>query len=198
MEHVAHSGISVRPNNTLDHFARENLLSASDWAEFDRVKSAKKPNVKTTLVDGMPRQERDTPSPDYLRRLKLEELLRQQFREELQSGRWSITAIPPGAFSRQKIASELIENAKTISFANNTVGRFIRVEISECSGADRYSTLKWFIEQVCQVVPPKRGVRKEQVQDLAERLLDFDVRDDLFKSAWTDANIPVDFRKPGR
>lgn len=198
MKRIAPSGISVRPDITLNRFAREYLLSPSDWAELDRVKNAAKPASKTILNDGIPQVVTEPPSADYLRKVSLQELLRQKFSLEIGSGRWDITAIPAGEHNRQRIAPELVKNAKCISFEGNTVGRYSNVQVTESSAADRYLTLKWFIEQVCQVVPPKRGVGKEQLQDLAERLLEFDVRDDLFKSAWTDAAIPTDFRKPGR
>tara|TARA_B100000678_G_scaffold196749_1_gene165086 strand:+ start:4067 stop:4669 length:603 start_codon:yes stop_codon:yes gene_type:complete len=198
MTRIAPPGLKVRPNHSLERFARDNLLSREEWEELDEVAHAAKPKSETILEDGTPRQIWEEPSPAYLRRKELEAALLEQFRVDMASGRWAVTAIPKGGHSRQSIALELIENAKDISFAQSRIRDYFHVEITESSGPDRYLTLKWFIEQVCAVIEPKRGVGKVEIQNLADKLLDFEVRDDIFKSSWTDAKIPDGFRKPGR
>lgn len=198
MSSIAPPEFKVRPNHSLERFARENLLSPEQWAELDDVADAAKPTSKTILKDGLPCQIWEEASPDYLRRQKLEAALLKQFQIEMASGRWAVTAIPRGAQDRQPIALELIENAKDISFAQSRIGQLTHVKITESSGPDRYLALKWFIEQICAAIEPKRGVGKTEIQDLATRLLGFEVREDIFKAAWADAKIPEGFRKPGR
>ncbi|WP_340588846.1 hypothetical protein [Erythrobacter alti] len=198
MNRIAPPSIKVRPNHSLAKFIRERLLSPNEWDEFDQVAQASKPQCKTALIDGLPDQEWESPSEAYLRRRELEGLLLKQFKNEIGSGRWAVTAIPKRHYSRERIALELIENSKDVASSENRIDSFLSVEITEFSAADRYLAIKWFIEQVCAVVEPKRGVTKVEIQNLADRLLDFDVRDDSFKVAWADAKIPEGFRRPGR
>lgn len=198
MDRIAFRGRKVRPNYSLLKFARECLLSKAQWEELDKIGDPAKPSDKTILVDGYPRQIWEKPSPAYRRKGELEAALVEQFREEIASGRWAVTAIPAGAHTRETIAIELIEHAKDISFIHSRIGRFNRVEIVESPSSDRYLVIKWFIEQVCETIRPKQGIGKAEILDLADKLLDFDVREDIFKAAWADARIPEGFRKPGR
>ena len=198
MERITPPGLEVRPDRSLRRFARETLLTPVLWEELDSLVDATGPSSTTILKDGLPQQIHEAPSADWLRKRELEEALLEEFRTQIGTGRWGVRAMPRGKSDRETIAIELVEGTAKVDFERNRIGPFSLVEITDSPATDRYLSTKWFIEQVCSVVPPKQGVKKPQIQDLADRLLPFDVRDDIFKAAWADAKIPEGFRKSGR
>ncbi|MEO0464603.1 MAG: hypothetical protein AAF127_15860 [Pseudomonadota bacterium] len=165
---------------------------------MDSLSEVTGPSSNTILKDGIPYQIHEVAPADWLLKRELEEALLDEFRTQIGTGRWGVRAMPRGKSDRETIAVELVEDAAKIDFEDNKIGPFSLVEITETPATDRYLIIKWFIEQVCSVVPPKQGVKKHQIPDLADRLLPFDVRDDIFKAAWADAKIPEGFRKSGR
>lgn len=188
----------VRPNYSLREFVRIQIASDEEWAEFLRVQGAAPPRGQTTLEGGRPIVTPGAPSPEFTRCQTLEKHFRERLRQHLLSGSWQVRAIARGQSDRQTVAPDLLARATQISFLEDRIGTFTFVEIAPLGSEDRYLRIKWFIEQFCAVVPPKHGITKAHVQDLAERLLPFQVTDDLFKPAWREADIAPAFRKPGK
>lgn len=188
---------AVGPDYSLKEFARTQLASTEEWEDFCRVHDAPLPETRTRLVDGVPTPETDQPSPDFVLRLRLSTELIRRLKECLTSGEWVVRAMRQGQSDRERVAIDLLLQSPRVSFMDDRIGPFFLVQLIPAPGEDRFDSIKWFIEQICQVVPPKMGMGRPQVQDLAERLLKFDVRDDIFKAAWSAADKPAGWSKPG-
>lgn len=196
MTESIHPG-AVRPNYSLQQFAKMQLAEEGEWEQFLRVQNASPPKTNPEWRDGDLWHVPETPSDDFLLHKRLQTAFVERFRDEMRSGTWSVRAVSRGKADRESLASELAAAARDISFINGKIDSFTLVEIEPLSKEDRYLKLKWFIEQVCAVVPAKQGVSKAKVQELAERLLTFHVRDDLFKAAWEEAQKAPLWSKPG-
>jgi hypothetical protein len=199
-----HVAANVSPNYSLRKFAETHLAEPGEWDEFLRVKDAAKPVSRPVWApdEATPGQQylshvEEEPSPDFLLRSRLEQAFVERFRAELLSGKWSVKGIARGASNRAEIAPDLAAQMNSVSFLDDRLGGFTFVEIEPSSLETRYLRLKWMIEQICDVVPAKQRFGKEQVEALADRLLPFDVRNDVFKAAWAEAKIPAEYRKPG-
>ncbi|WP_133366484.1 hypothetical protein [Qipengyuania sediminis] len=189
--------VAVRPDYSLAQFAKTHLAQGCEWEEFLRIQSASPPQTLHRWERGELVHYLEPASAEYSRRCVLHEELVERFHSALRSGLWIVKAISSGNSDRASVATDLVLTATEIDFFSNRIGSFRLVQILPLPGEDRYLTLKWFIEQVCAVVPPKRGVGRKEVLELAERLLQFEIRDDLFKAAWADANKPEGFGRPG-
>lgn len=192
-----HGSGAVRPNYSLAQFAKTHLARDDEWEEFLRVHDACPPQVRQRWERGESIHFQEPASTEYSRRCELQEQFAERFRCALRSGLWIVKAIPQGTFDRTNVSIDLVLRATNIAFASDQIGHLRLVQILPLPGEDRYLTLKWFIEHICAVVPPKKGVGRKEVAELAERLLQMEVRDDLFKAAWADANKPDGFGRPG-
>lgn len=188
----------IQPNFSLREFARVHLTEDSEWAEYEAVVDAPAPKHIAKFEDGMPFTRLEVASPQYLRRVELHDRILERLRKELSSGDWKIRALPPYRLQMEEIAPAALVRAGEVSFIKSRIGELAEVQVIPVAAEDRYTKLKWFIEQVCSVVPPKSGLTKPRIEELAERLFDFDVRGDVFKAAWDGANIPRGYRQPGR
>lgn len=155
------------------------------------------PQTQTRLIDGNPVSHTDEPSADFLLHTRLHIEFVQRFKDQLHSGQWVVMAMRHGGIDRERIANNIALMGPEVSFLGNSCGAFFLVEIHPIPGKDCYLKMKWFIEQVCEVIPPKMGMGRSEVQDLAHRLLAFEVRDDLFKASWAEAKKPAGWAKPG-
>jgi hypothetical protein len=199
-----HVPANVSPNYSLRKFAETHLAEPGEWDEFLRVKDAAEPVSRPVWTQSktMPDQEdlthiKEDPSPDFLLRSRLHQAFVERLRTELLSGNWSVKGIARGASNRAEIAPDLAAQMSSVSFLDDRMGSFTFVEIEPSGLETRFLRLKWMIEQICDVVPAKKRFGKDEVEDIVDRLLPFDVRNDVFKAAWAEAKIPTEYRKPG-
>ncbi|WP_057884252.1 hypothetical protein [Tsuneonella troitsensis] len=182
---------------SLRSFAERYLAEGEEWTEYLRVQVAGPPKSRTTLDEGFPVTTVDEPSPEYSLKLHLHDLLVSRFKAELQSGEWEILALSQRSTDRSRVDLEFAAGIRDVSFLDNRLGGLTLVQIRPNSSDDRYLATKDFIETVCAIIPAKKGVTKRHIQDLADKLLPFSVRDDHFKIAWDNASKSSAWMKPG-
>ena len=180
----------------LASFAKAHLADPGEWEEFVRVKDATPPQEKKGMEKGELISWFTPETPEYLRRSELHRKFLNRFFEKVDSGEWEVYAFVQGTLARQEIPPEHLRRSD-FNFAGNKIGRFWDVQIKLSNSINRLARLTQFIKQVCDIIPPKAGVKKSHIQTLAESLLPIKVTDDLFKVAWGDAKIDDRWRQPG-
>ncbi len=181
---------------SLASFAEAHLADPGEWEEFVRVKDATPPREKRGFENGKLISWFTPENPEYLRRIELHRKLLNRFFEKLDLGEWEVYAFVQGTLARQEISPEHLRG-RDFNFADNKIGRFWDVQIKLCNSINRLARLTQFIKQVCDIIPPKAGVKKSHIQSLADSLLPIKVTDELFKVAWGDAKIDDRWRQPG-
>ncbi|MXO58490.1 hypothetical protein GRI89_02870 [Altererythrobacter salegens] len=174
------------------------MAKNGEWAEYEKVIHAPAPRSVKQWDPFPPRTVTEAPSKEYLRRIALHEEFVSRLRDALSSAEWRVRALPRHKLQFEEIAPAALLKSGVISFVRSQVGKLEEVEIIPSTAEERLTKLIWFIEQVCSVVPPKSGMTKPMIQDLAERLFEFHVGDDVFKVAWVEAKIPTGYKTGGR
>lgn len=190
------------PKYTLSEYVRQEVATADEWQQWQKVKDAAppvtstRPASPTAVVPYV--HTTDDPSADFLRREELFTALVDRLREGLRSGCWKVS----GRAGQPPIRHELEpEDWKTaaIDFDANRIGSYDRITISLAAAESNFEVLKRFVETACRVAgPPGRRLTKEVIDDLAQALCPDNYGGKLFGAAWDEAKIDPNWKKAGR